>query len=609
MRCPNCNKRNSVAASKCSDCDYRFKRKPLPFQVKFLLGFFAALLLLWGVALALVPRLGDSQLVLIRTARSLAAGPKSQEDAAKMTGNFESVLQDFLKHFAGLSASELTKKLQADLPNSLFEVHIFDVLRTTKLVEVDNVLRVTDYLVWTKSGENRVLPVSGLEVFDNGTTITDGTKNYLVLLGHTASPTSHQPRIKIFLISSDEITDQTDKLLPVLNGEGTVNFGRNKQDILAPLSLLSIGQAQGLFSAKQREPAPIEDETLNYTFKWQGGRYWLQANRGYGQLFALYGLARCLKDPSCSVNYPTLIAANAKKALSNLKQTSQNELSFVILPCNENSSAKKRGSGKVCYLLSSPTLSARADLERRSIGNHSWVVSALEINSPVKPDKEEQIVLKNPSDIVPEPASEKTADTDAKKSLLEKPDRVKAEDSASEPSVKPTTTVNEESTADSAQVEADKEKTSSTTQADPAEYQSADSKTIVRNSLGKISLRRGPGTTYGIVQELDKGTAIQVLGQEKSWYKVRANGSEGFVYAGLLDYKQPDACTVATIKQSKKLTDSSNRKLASLQVGDRLVILGGIKDNKYKVQLANGKVGYVEKDALDVAIDAPPLVP
>ena len=298
MRCPQCSKRNSVAATQCGDCGFRFKKKPIPFQVKFFAGFLVALVLLWGVASALVPRLADSQAQLTRSAKSLAAGPKSQADATRLSADFDRALQEILKRSGSLKDAELTKKLQADLPASFFEVHVFPLSRNVKLVEVDNVLHVSDYLVWTKANENAVLPVLGLDVFDDGTSVSDAAGKFLVLIGHTANQSSHRPTVKVFAVSPTEIADQTDKLVPKIPGEGAVRFSHNKQDIVANLSLLSVGQAENVFSLKQQEPLPLEDETVRYALAWQNGHYSLQPNSGRGQLAALYCLAKCLKDPS-----------------------------------------------------------------------------------------------------------------------------------------------------------------------------------------------------------------------------------------------------------------------------------------------------------------------
>lgn len=123
-----------------------------------------------------------------------------------------------------------------------------------------------------------------------------------------------------------------------------------------------------------------------------------------------------------------------------------------------------------------------------------------------------------------------------------------------------------------------------------------------------IRMRSGPAISYRSVTEVQKGTKMEVLGKENGWYKVRANGKEGYVYGGLLSCKKSDAYTTATVKQSQSVSDGT-KSLATKKAGDKIVVLSGIKDNKYKVQLANGKIGYVPKDSIDVQVDAPPLVP
>jgi SH3-like domain-containing protein len=616
MRCPQCSKRNSVAALACDDCGYRFKTKSVPFQAKFVLGGLAAFVLLWAVASVVIPQFTDSQEALTKAAKSLAAGPKSQADATQLSNEFDRALQDILKRFGTLKDSELTKKLQADLPTSFFEVHIFPLARNVKLVEVDNVLHVSDYLVWSKANETVVSAVSGLEVFDDGTTINDAAGKLLVLLGHTAAQTAHRPSVKALSFSGNQITDQTDKLVPKIPGEGTVSLGRNKQDIVAKLSLMSIGQAEGVFNAKQQEPALVEDETVPYSLQWQSGHYALQANCGKAQLSALYCLAKCLKDPANLNRYQTLLDPKAKKQFQAIDRSKLTDVNFVISAKTEGKTDKKQpGVNLVTYTLSNPKLVAKVELEKRSAGNRSWGVSAISVDTPDKV-QEEQVATETPSKepVAAEVPKETTPTT--KESEKSKPEPVDtAEKSA--PESQPSETASKVQTTEdnnSQNNQGEQEKTAATTASSaPSEISENPNDTpasaSIRSSSNSVILRKGPGTTFGAIDEISKGAQIQVLGQEKSWYKVRANGKEGYVYAGLLEYKKPDGYTVATIKQGKRVTDEGNRQLASLQVGERLVILGGIKNNKYKVQLANGKVGFVDKDALDVTIDAPPLVP
>jgi uncharacterized protein YgiM (DUF1202 family) len=128
-------------------------------------------------------------------------------------------------------------------------------------------------------------------------------------------------------------------------------------------------------------------------------------------------------------------------------------------------------------------------------------------------------------------------------------------------------------------------------------------------SADAIKIRRGPNTEYRSVAEVPRGSQLKIIGKKNGWYKVSANGKTGFVYAGLIDYKKSDAYTTATVTKSKTVSDDNHHDVYKTRQGDRLVVLGGVKNDKYKVQLANGKTGYVDKDAVDVSVDTPQLVP
>jgi hypothetical protein len=128
-------------------------------------------------------------------------------------------------------------------------------------------------------------------------------------------------------------------------------------------------------------------------------------------------------------------------------------------------------------------------------------------------------------------------------------------------------------------------------------------------AAGTVNIRLGANTDAKPVAAVSKGASLEIAGKQNGWYKVRYHGQEGFIYAGLVDYKKPDAYTTATVTKARKVRDNNKKALASSQAGDRVVILGGLENNKYKVQLANGKTGYVEKDAVDVKVDEPQFVP
>src|SRR5262249_10144494 len=151
------------------------------------------------------------------------------------------------------------------------------------------------------------------EVFDDGSFIKESTGNFLVLVGHTAGQSSHRPLVKVFAVSGSDVTDQTDKAVPPMPGEGAATLAHNKKDIFAKISLLSIGQAEMLFNSKQVEPLPIEDESVRHDLSWKDGRYTMSTNYNSGPLFALYAVAKCLKEHDNLSNYATTISAKAKK--------------------------------------------------------------------------------------------------------------------------------------------------------------------------------------------------------------------------------------------------------------------------------------------------------
>lgn len=607
MRCPQCNTRNSVAASQCSSCAQLFKRRPLPFQLKFVVGFAAALLLLWGVASALVPQLSDPQLILSRSAKLLAGGPKSKEDALKLSGDFNTAMQGFLKQYGNLTNNELSKKLEAILPASVFEVHIFNLSHTMRLIEVDNGLAATDYLIWSTKDKKTVYGIAGLEVFDDSTVINEPGGSFLVLVGHTAGQSSHRPIVKVLTVMPNDLIDQTSKLVPFVAGDGNAAFTRNKQDISTNLSLASIGQAEGLFDAQQ--PVPIEDEIIHYNLQWDAGHYWLHTTRGASPLFSLYCVAKCLKSPSQSGIYATTFSTDARKVLRTVQLSQGKSPNFSILSNSTSDRQNAHMASSLFYSLSNPDLLVKVALEKSvdpRTRKGTWSVRSIDLKPSKSSVAQEKIALPNTS---PQTLAGSNQSKTAPKQLPQ----------TSESNLQSTHSRSDHNAGSAFHSKKAPIQISSEQNADQSETETAKAlshsnatdltATVFTNTANTITLRQGPNTESHSLSEIKKGTAIEIIGREKSWYKVRVHGKEGFVYAGLVDYKKPDSYTTATVKESKSISDEKHHPLATPQVGERLVILGGIKNNKYKVQLANGKIGYVDKDALDVKVDAPPLVP
>ena len=55
---------------------------------------------------------------------------------------------------------------------------------------------------------------------------------------------------------------------------------------------------------------------------------------------------------------------------------------------------------------------------------------------------------------------------------------------------------------------------------------------LKRSGDGYLSLRQGPGTSYGEIVRMRKGTSLTITGKVKSWYRVKlSNGMNGFAYS------------------------------------------------------------------------------
>jgi len=67
--------------------------------------------------------------------------------------------------------------------------------------------------------------------------------------------------------------------------------------------------------------------------------------------------------------------------------------------------------------------------------------------------------------------------------------------------------------------------------------------------------------------------------------------------------------TSGTLNRNRTIRDENHNPIGVATKGAKVVVLTGLKNGKYKVQLPSGKTGYVDKETVDVVNDAPQFVP
>ncbi len=298
MRCPECTLRNSVAAKECRSCGVKFKKRPTPLGLKLGVGGAVIGLGVWGAAAALVPSFTDPGNSLSRTAQTVAAGPKSPDEATKMRGELDLAVRTYLKQIGKLPTKELANKLQDELHSSAYEVNAFELPRGLKLVEVDTVLNACDYLVLNDQGHVKVVPLPGMEVFDSGKMISESGAPVLVLIGHTGGQTPRRPLIQALAVLPGDVADETAKAVPGLSCEGTASFAANNRDILVDMSLFSAGAGADLFKNSPNVVARTDDETVRCILKWKNGHYIIDPALGRGPLSPVMALAWGMRNPT-----------------------------------------------------------------------------------------------------------------------------------------------------------------------------------------------------------------------------------------------------------------------------------------------------------------------
>ena len=118
-----------------------------------------------------------------------------------------------------------------------------------------------------------------------------------------------------------------------------------------------------------------------------------------------------------------------------------------------------------------------------------------------------------------------------------------------------------------------------------------------------LNVRSGAGTNYSIMSKVYKGDALEVVGSSNGWYNVKlSNGKIGWVSGDYLSISGSSTNTES--KKGTVTTDTLNVRsgagtsysvISKVHKGDTVNIVGS-SNGWYKIELSNGKTGWVSAD-------------
>lgn len=650
MRCPECSERNSVAARSCDSCGYKFKRKPMPVAVWGGLAIVATALTFWGVASAVVPSLTDPSKSLTRVAKNFLAGPKNPEHATKLKLEFDDAIKQFLAANGKEPSPELVKKLQTVLASDSFEVHSFELPRGLRVIEVDTIVQASDFLMLSSSAGTKVYTLPEFEVFDSAQILNDHARNSLVLVGHSAGQGAHRPQVRVYALLPDDVQDETAKALPPIVGEGTAGFAPNHKDIIADLSLFSIGVAQRVFKQNQPSIGRGEEERVKQTLTWKDGAYTSTLSNGKGALGALYAVARSMQSPEDSDRYASSLSS---KSINFIKSNSIkfDAPNFVI--GRTEAPSKQHRTPTVSRLLLGPAGSNfRVELQKSGDGTDAHVIA-----SNIKKSDETTVAttpVKTPNVVAQTQPTQTVATTTTtttstavptqtaapmqvaaindpllnhhQATIVEKKTSTKKENRTDIPiedriinsakNVPP----NKEESAKGSQIKETKEskeskestktaKSTETTESKKIEIVESKSQAVkypvdevispamVKTADSNINLRRGPSNGYRTLAHVKPGAKIEIIGKKDGWYKVRTGGTEGFIAMSALgsDIKKSSSSSKnETSTSSSSKSESKTSKSAQTASVPALKVSNGpgpSKSSSTPVKTASATTG------------------
>jgi len=564
------------------------KRTPLPFAVGGIAIIGLAGAGLMGIGAAVTTK-KDPQSDLAAVAINVARGPKSPADAERLKANLEKAVKEYLRKAGGMSANELASAMQTALPIQAFEVHVIELPRGLKIVEIDTMLQASDYLVMKNENDIKVVNIPGMEVCDGAQVVNDPTGPVLITVGHSAGQGPRHPHIKVYSLMPDAILDQSDKSVPPIKGEGNAAFAKNNKDVNVEISLYSIGVAEGVFVNSPNVAATAEDELLKTTLVWDHGKFTGEIPGGQSQLAALHAVARSLKLTDVTPESKVFLSSAAQGQVDEFKAYKQQAFTLSKIKAaskRRRSQASNRfglfsstgsyivelapssGKGKPAWVANTVSRASSDEIQSAQMPGQpkampsAMVPSVVRQNLNTETTKSEAAINKTPAPIVerrsdkqtPAPIVERRgekqipvkveehltqvkdfvpAKVEVAKTEAPKAEKPKKETAKNEPA-KQIATVPKTPPKSESQVAVSR---------DPS-IKDAPAVTptpgfVNTSNDPSVQIRRGPSGVYRTVARLSRGDQVEIIGKRDGWYKIRANGREGFVPESLISSSKP----------------------------------------------------------------------
>ena len=149
-----------------------------------------------------------------------------------------------------------------------------------------------------------------------------------------------------------------------------------------------------------------------------------------------------------------------------------------------------------------------------------------------------------------------------------------------------------------------REKTESAAPAQPVSSTSVLAVGVVADS---VRLRAAANTGSAILAELNRGTAVSILGRQDGWYKVNYDGKTGYMSADYVTARSSAGdlrCVARVISDGLNLRSGAAASGAVLATASRgeYVDVSGFENGWFHVSY-NGSTGYVSADYLNVDQD------
>lgn len=126
-------------------------------------------------------------------------------------------------------------------------------------------------------------------------------------------------------------------------------------------------------------------------------------------------------------------------------------------------------------------------------------------------------------------------------------------------------------------------------------------------NIDNVNIRSGPDTIYGVVDMLNQGTGVEILGSEKNWYQIKVGQLNGWVRNDLINLQKEYQLQVTANGVNLRSGPGTNYDIVGSANQGEILTLLDITGDWYQVQTSVGLQAYIKAEFTQTTEKATPV--